>query len=398
MLNSQILEVAIGLAFVYLLFCLICSMVKEWIASAWLKSRPKTLFKGIKSLLKDPTIIDEFYKHPLINALAKISPEKMEEKKLEDTLRKQPSSIPSRTFALTVLDLLAPTKDAAVPQTLAHIRNSVSQQTDQKYAWIKKALLPLLDAAQDDLGKAQKNLENWFDDAMERVTGWYKRRTQLYLLILGLFVCIAMNVDTFAIANSLYRDNTLRAIVVAAAQKRAKEPLQPAAPPSSPTKPGEKVPPAAPAAAKAKSPKTVTETKPSPTVEVKSPPPGKEAPAVPGTAAASSAAKEPQKTPSTVQESIAQLQDLNLPIGWFKKSVSKTVDCKEIKCYKYVPIDWEQKPDDPHSWCFKLLGWLFSALAISLGAPFWFDLLNKLVNLRGGGKTPEKGVEAEKKT
>ena len=36
----------------------------------------------------------------------------------------------------------------------------------------------------------------------------------------------------------------------------------------------------------------------------------------------------------------------------------------------------------------KLLGWLVTALAISLGAPFWFDLLNKLVNMRNSGNKP----------
>lgn len=380
MLNSQILEVAIGLAFIYLLLCLVCSMAKEWIASAWLKSRPKTLFKGIKSLLKDPEIIYSFYKHPLINALAKrppleepqnLSPTETE-KKLKGTMRKQPSSIPSRTFALTVLDLLAPTKDATGPQTLAHIRNAVSQQTDPKYAWIKGALLPLFDAAQDDLAKAQKNLEQWFDDAMERVSGWYKRRTQLYLLILALFICAAMNVDTFAIANSLYRDNVLRSMVVAAAEKRAREPLQAAAPLSSPTKAGEQVTPA----------------------EVKSPPAGKET--SPAPAPANPTTTEEKKPPNTIQEAIAQVQALNLPIGWVKKPYLKTLECRQIASYKYVPLDWELKPADQQSWWFKSLGWIFTALAISLGAPFWFDLLNKLVNLRGAGKTPEKEAEAEK--
>src|SRR5262249_4522387 len=37
-------------------------------------------------------------------------------------------------------------------------------------------------------------------------------------------------------------------------------------------------------------------------------------------------------------------------------------------------------------WAIKLLGLLATALAVSLGAPFWFDLLNKLVSLRGAGK------------
>ena len=37
----------------------------------------------------------------------------------------------------------------------------------------------------------------------------------------------------------------------------------------------------------------------------------------------------------------------------------------------------------------SILGWLITALAISLGAPFWFDLLTKLVNIRGTGQTKE---------
>jgi hypothetical protein len=37
----------------------------------------------------------------------------------------------------------------------------------------------------------------------------------------------------------------------------------------------------------------------------------------------------------------------------------------------------------------KILGLLVTVLAISLGAPFWFDLLNRLVNLRSTGKPPD---------
>jgi hypothetical protein len=37
-----------------------------------------------------------------------------------------------------------------------------------------------------------------------------------------------------------------------------------------------------------------------------------------------------------------------------------------------------------------LLGWLITAFAVSLGAPFWFDLLNKFVNVRASGKPPEE--------
>ena len=37
-------------------------------------------------------------------------------------------------------------------------------------------------------------------------------------------------------------------------------------------------------------------------------------------------------------------------------------------------------------WLTKLLGWVVTALAISLGAPFWFDLLKKIVNIRQASK------------
>lgn len=392
MLNSQILEVAIGLAFVYLLLCLICSMVKEWIASAWLKSRPKTLFKGITSLLKDPKIIDDFYKHPLINALAKVSPDDMALEGLESSLRKQPSSIPSRTFALALLDILAPAKNAPGAQTLPDIRNKVSQPESPD--WIKRALLPLLDAApKDDLKAAYRNVEKWYDDAMERVTGWYKRRTQLYLLILGLLVCIAMNVDTFAIANSLYHDSALRSAVVAAAEKRIKESPPPPAPPSPATKAGGKAP-AAPAADKAKGAPKAPETAIPPAVASPGSPAGATAPPpqpTPGNKPGTKTEKKPIEP--DLKQAITQVQNLNLPIGWVEKSYLEPKDGKPIESCEYIPMDWNLTPLEPHSWWFKILGWIFTALAISLGAPFWFDLLNKLVNLRGAGKTPEPAAK-----
>jgi hypothetical protein len=44
-------------------------------------------------------------------------------------------------------------------------------------------------------------------------------------------------------------------------------------------------------------------------------------------------------------------------------------------------------------WLVKVLGWLVTGLAVSLGAPFWFDLLNRVVDLRGAGRRPESTPE-----
>jgi hypothetical protein len=47
----------------------------------------------------------------------------------------------------------------------------------------------------------------------------------------------------------------------------------------------------------------------------------------------------------------------------------------------------------------KLIGWLITAGATVLGAPFWFDTLKKLVNIRGTGVNPaEKPAESKKTT
>lgn len=49
-------------------------------------------------------------------------------------------------------------------------------------------------------------------------------------------------------------------------------------------------------------------------------------------------------------------------------------------------------------WSYNLGGWLLTAIAVSLGAPFWFDLLNKLVNLRLAGQKPAKAKPAKVKS
>ena len=63
------------------------------------------------------------------------------------------------------------------------------------------------------------------------------------------------------------------------------------------------------------------------------------------------------------------------------------------------PIGWDVPPDGSiwqtvalEGWLKTILGWIITIAAVSLGAPFWFDLLSKVANLRGSGgkaKTPK---------
>jgi hypothetical protein len=50
-----------------------------------------------------------------------------------------------------------------------------------------------------------------------------------------------------------------------------------------------------------------------------------------------------------------------------------------------LPIGWKTGTDD---WLKHIAGWLVTILAICIGAPFWFDLLNKIGNLRSTGPKP----------
>jgi hypothetical protein len=58
------------------------------------------------------------------------------------------------------------------------------------------------------------------------------------------------------------------------------------------------------------------------------------------------------------------------------------------------PLGLGWHPEDlrgmtPSDWVIKILGWIVTALAVSLGAPFWFDLLKKLVNIKAAGNEPK---------
>ncbi|HHT9146369.1 MAG TPA: hypothetical protein ACFYD4_11995 [Candidatus Wunengus sp. YC61] len=324
MFGSQILEVAMGLVLVYSILSLICSAVNEWIASR-LGMRAEYLEKAIINIFNDPEKkgkAKEFYDHPLIKGL-------MDGEKL-------PSYIPSSTFALALLDVVAPSDTAAGIKTFADVKDTISKLP---VCEIRSVLLSFFSTAQENLANVRKDIESWFDGAMQRVSGWYKRKTQWIILGISFLVSGFLNVDSFMIANTLLRDDALRALVVASAQMAVKN----------------------------------TQSDPNAAVG-NNPPSGQNAMAK-----------------NNIGELHAELQNLNLPIGWARKHDKLKWSSKQ----KPLPDDPRAVPDDIMGWVYKVIGIVFTALAISQGAPFWFDLLNKFVNLRGAGVKPKE--EKEKK-
>lgn len=65
-----------------------------------------------------------------------------------------------------------------------------------------------------DVDQAHAALASWFDDAMDRVTGWYKRRMQLAVQLVAGAIVLSLNVDAFYMADRIARDEALRRALV----------------------------------------------------------------------------------------------------------------------------------------------------------------------------------------
>src|SRR5436190_7506352 len=296
MFNSAVIDTAIGVVFVYLLLSLICSAVGEAIESI-MRNRAADLERGIKELVTDEKTIGgmkgflqkipwlkrfiawvgglfghsdttqtppsdsnpqvrnyvaKLYDHPLLNGLFRGTYEeavKYRSKGLFQRLiewiwqstPKLPTYIPSRNFALALLDIALPATQTnasgaagalADPNTLLSsppggsveaLRQAILDNLHiDPASKLGKALLPLIDSAGNDVNQVRQNIENWFDSAMDRASGWYKRRAQFIIFGIGLIVAITVNADTVYIVKKLFNDKELRETVAASAIEYAK--------------------------------------------------------------------------------------------------------------------------------------------------------------------------------
>ena len=183
MFGSSILEVAIGVVFVFILVSIICSAIREGI-EAWLKTRAAYLEYGIRELLHDRSgngLANAFYNHPLIYSLFSGEYRPREYSDSPSILaggQNLPSYIPAGNFATALMDIAArgPKTDLQTgdpnpgPITLNSIRENILNIDNQA---VRRALLTALDNADGDLTKARANLEAWFNSGMDRVSGWY---------------------------------------------------------------------------------------------------------------------------------------------------------------------------------------------------------------------------------
>ncbi|MGH6819330.1 MAG: hypothetical protein ACREDU_00525, partial [Methylocella sp.] len=179
MFNSAIIDVAIGMVLSFLAVSLAASAITEAISSGrqW---RAKTLADGIQALLnyhpEDHPLALDLYKSALINPLTSGAAKSFED------IKRKPAYIDSRQFALAFYNTLGGESPSDV---IARIQDPQ----------LKAAIEALWATSSKDTDNFKNNIAVWFDNSMDRVSGWYKRRTQWVSFFVALAIAAIFNVN-----------------------------------------------------------------------------------------------------------------------------------------------------------------------------------------------------------
>ncbi|MGZ5006830.1 MAG: hypothetical protein ACXWE9_09015 [Methylobacter sp.] len=276
MFNCTTLEVAIGLVFCYASVAFIVSSINEAIASIF-KLRSNSLLDGVKSLLNDPNfdgLARDVYNHALVGH------QDQGNATTEQDIQSKPSYIDPKHFAIALIDNIQ-----TVPGDYIQLGKDIDAMKNPQ---LKQMLQGIYARAGGQINSVHAEVAAWFDAGMDRLSGSYKRRSQLYCFIIALVIAILFNVDSFFLFKTLWLHPTIASGLSASAQ----------------------------------------------------------------------------------WTDIPWKDFMSLPVGWDSKASFGTA---------ISAVSTSQ-----------VLGWLVTASATLFGAPFWFDLLQKLVRLRGTGKKPDE--------
>ena len=389
-LNSPLIETLFCLVLVYALLSLIVSNIIE-VINSYFKERSKLLYKSISALFNDGINVNFgqlLYNHPAID-------------KLKKDKCNPPQYISAEMFSNGIIDVVGnysreysfDEKKAAI--TLQEDRRDIFERfkngvEKMKHTDLKLFLLNLIDKSIEAAEKnssvvsktevLQKMLQNWYNDHMERVTGWYKDKIRSRLFWIALLFSIIINVDSIHLFQTLYRNPALRAQLKPIADNLAANysKLQQDTTLSNMER-------AYKAAAMTRITKDTANTDSANNVLSEMIAKLKQL----DTLMKSGDTARRGMLARTSSE-IDQFNSLGLPLGWHKD---------------VPPLSWRNKPDYSATGYFEkyknrtgwnilsyLLGILISAYALSIGAPFWFTLLVRFVNIRRAGAKPEKGA------
>lgn len=278
MFGSTVLEVAIGLTFCYGTLALVVSTLQEALAAAF-SLRANMLLDAVKRMLDDPrceALAQSLYDHPLVNPHGGGN----DGKNGRRPLSVRPSYIEPAHFAIALLDSLR--SNPAIP-----LQAAIEALPDEQ---VKRVLLALYRQAGGDLQRFQEGIAGWFNSAMERLSGVYKRRQLLISFLLALLLTILLNIDSIHLFQTLWQNPALAAQI---------------------------------------------------------------------------------------------------------KAAPSALDAEALRQLWAMPIGWSTFPPQlDTAFALQVAGWLITAGTTLFGAPFWFDLLQRAVQLRGTGAKPQAQPQA----
>jgi len=180
--------------------------------------------------------------------------------------------------------------------------------------------------------RARQNIEDWFNNSMDRLSGWYRRRTQSLLYILAIILAVLGNIDSVHLTAFLWRDTITSELLALSAQRFVLE--------------------------------------------------------------------NPEGSPvqsDALDSVIGSVLYTNMPLGWIglPSSSEPGGGCAKLtdnqkhllffgQCYPLINIP----APSLGSWVMKLFGLLITGIAAAQGAPFWFDVLKRIINIRMSGANP----------
>lgn len=343
MFGLDMLDAFIGLITVYLTLSLIVTAIGEGVSQV-LCFRGRILNLSIERLVGQD-LAQDIFEHRRIQDLQK-------------NQKRKPSYIPDWLFAEVLVDVVLEKRFAELRSQPGQLLSAFETKLKGGKPW-QRTLLDFWRQSNTDIEVFLSKIAAWFNDTGDRAVGWFKRQLGWLTFFAGFVVAVGLNADTIHIYHTLTESSDLRKAYVERALQLAKN-------------------------NETKSISEVCQTHGL----------GKELGKGDCTVLAVVKAEIPEVLPlvgwdesAPIRKELGKLQDQIL--GWLKS-------IQQDKAGPNTGNRMGQGKEnlDPTVLLLSFFGWILTAFALSLGAPFWFDLLQKLVQVRSSLKTePTTGTD-----
>ncbi len=379
MLDNPYLDTIISVVLIYALLSVIVSLLLEmW--NSLRKQRGEFLWTVIERMLKDrlgrTSLGTALYDDPVIAALftasgrkpAYISAQDFTHALISTVVRMHPPPGIPAVLGIAQVPLTA----APLPLGRA-FEASVATMPDSDLRTLFKGFIQRSTAAGEvDPDRLRKDICRWFDDRMDRASGEYKLGQRWKLFIFGMVTAVGLNVDSLHLVRVILMDQPLREVLVAQAGVAADA-----------------------FAANRGSGQAAAELAVLDAMGLDTLPKLGRIDSLRVRFGMDTLLRAQAQRIDAV---LAVLDQWRLPLGWSSSSVPSAWFSKPsmpsdgLVVADRVLLDYVAKRNevDPINVFLYLLGILSTGFALSFGAPFWFEALVKLVNIRRAGTKPAR--------